>query len=299
MLGGRPPAYPEVPSDWDALGGFVAGDDVVAVRREEDVAAMAVLESGYRWLDFSDHQYLAPGGPARSRPTWRPSSAATIAELDPTSVFFPMGLGNPDHVMVHEACLLVREEQPDREWFCYEDHGYKHIPGLLAWRVAKLLRSHPWPTPAIVPHVPDEERKRRAIWCYTSQIPPLERDHALTRTHGGPGPRAVLAAGPAAAGVGGARRLHLSAGAERPARGEYGRVVRRTSVTAEVFAVGSSQGPAGGRARTPGRSPPHTARAGRRSDDLLLADLVHSRARLRPTKGTRGPPSPRHWPGAS
>ena len=40
-----------------------------------------------------------------------------------------MGLGNPDHVMVHEACLQVREEQPDREWFCYEDHGYKHMPG--------------------------------------------------------------------------------------------------------------------------------------------------------------------------
>ncbi len=51
---------------------------------------------------------------------------------------------------------------------------------MLAWRVAKLLRAHPWPTPAIVPHAPDEERKRRAIWCYTSQIPPLERDHALT-----------------------------------------------------------------------------------------------------------------------
>jgi hypothetical protein len=28
--------------------------------------------------------------------------------------------------------------------------------------------------------VPDEERKRKAIFCYTSQIPPLEREHALT-----------------------------------------------------------------------------------------------------------------------
>ena len=91
-----------------------------------------------------------------------------------------MGLGNPDHVMVHDACLLVRQEQPEREWFCYEDHGYKHLPGMLAWRVAKLLRAQPWPTPAIVPHVPDEERKRRAIWCYTSQIAPLEQDHALS-----------------------------------------------------------------------------------------------------------------------
>ena len=79
-----------------------------------------------------------------------PTLASVINEIDPTAVFFPMGLGNPDHVMVHDAGLLARAEQPDRAWFCYEDHGYKHIPGLLAWRVAKLLRSHPWPTPAIV-----------------------------------------------------------------------------------------------------------------------------------------------------
>jgi LmbE family N-acetylglucosaminyl deacetylase len=179
VLGGRPPAYPAVPTEWDALGGFLAGDDVVAVRREEDAAAMAVLGSVYRWLEFADHQYLAPA----ERPTpddVAPALAATIAEIDPTSVFFPMGLANPDHVMVHDACLEVREEQAQREWFCYEDHGYKHLPGLLAWRVAKLLRSRPWPTPAIIPHEPDEERKRRAIWCYRSQIAPLERDHALS-----------------------------------------------------------------------------------------------------------------------
>ena len=129
-----------------------------------------------------------------------PVLGATIAELDPTAVFFPMGLGNPDHVMVHEASLLVRTEQPDREWFCYEDHGYKHIPGLLAWRVAKLLRSHPWPTPAIVPHVPDEERKRRAIWCYTSQIAPARAGPRAHGAHGGPRPRAVLAPGAAPPG---------------------------------------------------------------------------------------------------
>jgi len=48
VLAGRPPAYPDVPSEWDALGGFIAGDDVVAVRREEDVAAMAASSSSRR-----------------------------------------------------------------------------------------------------------------------------------------------------------------------------------------------------------------------------------------------------------
>jgi LmbE family N-acetylglucosaminyl deacetylase len=179
VLAGRPPAYPDPPSEWDALGGFVAGDDVVAARRLEDLAALEVLESDHRWLEFSDHQYLDP--PDRPTPAEvAPALGEVIRQIGPTAVFVPMGLGNPDHVMVHEASLLVRDEQPDPVWFCYEDHGYKHIPGLLAWRVARLLRSHPWPTPAIVPHVPDEERKRRAIFCYTSQIPPLENEHALT-----------------------------------------------------------------------------------------------------------------------
>jgi LmbE family N-acetylglucosaminyl deacetylase len=179
VMGGWPPAYPEEPSEWDALGGFVAGDDVVAVRRQEDAAAMEVLEARHAWLEFPDHQYLAPG----DRPTpadVAPALVALIDDIAPTAVFAPMGLGNPDHVVVHEAALLAREERPGPAWFCYEDHGYKHIPGLLAWRVAKLLRSQPWATPAIIPHDPDEDRKRRAIWCYTSQIAPLEQDHALT-----------------------------------------------------------------------------------------------------------------------
>jgi len=179
VLAGRPPAYPEVPSEWDALGGFKPGDDVVAARRLEDLAAMNVLKSDHRWLEFPDHQYLAPA----DRPTpgdVAPVLAASLDELNPTAVFIPMGLGNPDHVLSHDAALLVREEQMNRVWFCYEDHGYKHVPGLLAWRVAKLLRSKPWPTPAIVPIEPDEDLKRRAIFCYTSQIAPLENEHALT-----------------------------------------------------------------------------------------------------------------------
>jgi len=58
VCAGRPPAYPDPPSDWDALGGFRAGDDVVAIRREEDRAAMSVLDADPVWLDFVDHQYL-------------------------------------------------------------------------------------------------------------------------------------------------------------------------------------------------------------------------------------------------
>src|SRR5580693_9374561 len=65
VLAGRPPAYPEVPSEWDALCWFKSGCDVVAARRLEDLAALEVLGSDHRWLEFPDHQYLEPA----DRPT--------------------------------------------------------------------------------------------------------------------------------------------------------------------------------------------------------------------------------------
>jgi LmbE family N-acetylglucosaminyl deacetylase len=183
VLGGRPPAYPPEPTDWDACGGFVAGDDVVAGRREEDRAAMECVGATPVWLEFADHQYLLED----QRPTATdvaPALGAAIAEADPTAVFLPMGLANPDHVVTHDAGLLVRAARDESSggpaWFCYEDHGYKHIPGILAWRVTKLFKSGLWPTPSVVPIEPDMEIKRAAIALYKSQVAPLERDHVLT-----------------------------------------------------------------------------------------------------------------------
>ena len=37
LVAGWPPEYPAEATDWDACGGFKAGDDVVAARRKEDV----------------------------------------------------------------------------------------------------------------------------------------------------------------------------------------------------------------------------------------------------------------------
>ena len=94
-----------------------------------------------------------------------------IDGLQPTAVFLPMGLANPDHVARTTLACWSPREQPELTWFCYEDSGYKHIPGMLAWRIAKLFRSALWPTPMIVPVVTvDHERKRAAIECYVSQL---------------------------------------------------------------------------------------------------------------------------------
>lgn len=184
VFGGRPASYPDPPTEWDALGGFRAGDDVVALRRLEDRAAMEVLGAAPIWLDFVDHQYLAPDERAEPHEI-AVALDAVLEEAQPTAVFLPMGLANPDHVATHDAGVLLAARRDDLTWFCYEDSGYKHIPGMLAWRIAKLFRSDLWPTPMVVPVLLDNDRKRAAIECYRSQLPPLNRDHALGARIGG------------------------------------------------------------------------------------------------------------------
>jgi LmbE family N-acetylglucosaminyl deacetylase len=165
-------------SEWDALGGFQLGDDVVALRRDEDRAALGVVGAEHQWLEFVDHQYLASGDRATAEQVAAPLGDA-LRGLSPPAIFVPFGLGNPDHDVTHQAARLLFDEFPDVAWYCYEDAGYKHIPGLLAWRIAALFRAGWWPTPAVVPLDDDLDRKRDALLAYASQIPPLRRDHLL------------------------------------------------------------------------------------------------------------------------
>jgi LmbE family N-acetylglucosaminyl deacetylase len=131
VCGGRPANYPDPPTEWDALGGFRVGDDVVGLRREEDRAAMAVLGATPAWLDFVDHQYLSPADRADPGDV-ADAIEAVISDVRPTAVFIPMGLANPDHVMTHEAGAMLAARREDLTFFAYEDSGYKHIPGMLA-----------------------------------------------------------------------------------------------------------------------------------------------------------------------
>ena len=193
IFAGRPDAYPDPMERWDALCGFVSGDEVHAARRAEDEAALATLDAEPVWLDFVEHSYL-------EREDWvRPDAvvgelADVIRRFDPTAVFVPFGLANPDHDCTHDAAMLARERlvadetARDIAWFCYEDTGYKHIPGLLAWRVSKLFRGGLWPTPAAVPITVDHERKLRAVGCYPSQLRALEADWQVSIKLAAPAP---------------------------------------------------------------------------------------------------------------
>ena len=179
VYAGGPPTYPDPMTHWDTLAGFRPGDDVLARRREEDAAALAGLDATPYWLDFVEHQYLP-------RPEWVGPEAtvdrleAVLRELRPSAVLIPFGLANPDHAATHEAGLLVRDRFPEPSWLCYEDSGYKHIPGMLAWRVSQLFRRRVWPTPvAVATDDAHDAAKRAALDRYGSQLLALEADWQL------------------------------------------------------------------------------------------------------------------------
>lgn len=187
VYAGSPETYPNPMTHWDQISGFEPGDDVLARRRDEDRAALGELGATPVWLDFLEHQYL-------ERPDWvgadetNAALEAAVRAAEPTAVLMPFGLANPDHGATHDAARIVRDRITDPAWFCYEDMGYKHIPGLLAWRVAQLFGAGIWPTPAAPIVARDDEAKQRAFAHYASQRLALDADWQLEAKLAAPAP---------------------------------------------------------------------------------------------------------------
>jgi LmbE family N-acetylglucosaminyl deacetylase len=164
VCAGRPSTYPAL-TDWDRAAGFAPGDDIVALRRAEDRAALAVLGAQPVWLDFLDAQY----GAAADAATIGVELAEAIGRLGCTSVFAPLGLFHSDHVLTHNAALAALPACP-ADWFLYEDALYRRLPELLQER-EEQLRARGFALKPVTLSGPDcSDRKRRAIAAYASQL---------------------------------------------------------------------------------------------------------------------------------
>lgn len=175
LFAGMPPAALPL-TDWDAASGFGSTAEAVMQRREEDRRALALLQATPVWLDFLDSQYGEPP------PVLRLAGAiATVLEREqPTSVMLPAGLYHADHILAHEAALMVRRDHPECNWLLYEDTVYRRIPSQLQQRLSELEQEGIAATPLAFDTHAQAERKRHAVQCYASQL------RALT-TPGRPG----------------------------------------------------------------------------------------------------------------
>jgi LmbE family N-acetylglucosaminyl deacetylase len=200
VFAGNPATYPDPMRLWDVQSGFGADDDVMEVRRAEDRAALAVLDARPVHLDYVEHTYN-PGDTPVAPEVIADGLVAALTELEPTLVLVPFGLANPDHDVTHRACMRVRERLDDTvSWWCYEDNGYKHIPGMLAWRVSSLFRRGVWPTPVCPPVDHDGARKAAAVACYPTQLLALEDDWRIGAKLDAPAPEQFWRLAPPPAG---------------------------------------------------------------------------------------------------
>ena len=201
---GFPARYPDPPNAWAQLSGFAAGDDIVAIRRDEDRRALTLLGARAIHLDGFAEADLQPAEPVATASEVADALRRVLVEAEPTMIVLPMGLANPEHVTVHDAALLVRDgwsaDSTPPSWIAYQDIAYHQIPGLLAWRVSKLFHAGLWPTPVAMPVDADHCAKRAALGEYTTQMRALEVDWGLQRRLDAPTPEQYWRLAPPPAG---------------------------------------------------------------------------------------------------
>lgn len=163
-------------TDWDARAGFRPGDDVVALRRAEDAAALRELRARPLWLAFRDAQYAPPP----PRDAVAREIARSVRVLAAACVVMPLGLFHSDHLLVREAALEARARAGARRWLVYADALYRALPDLEADALAALAARGHVLVPLAAPRTPASACKRAAVARYASQL------HALA-TPGRPG----------------------------------------------------------------------------------------------------------------
>lgn len=161
-----PPARYETVTVWDAAAGFGPGDDVIAARRAEDRAALAILHARPIWLDFLDDQY--GDSPSVARLARGLERAITATGL--TTIYIPLGFFHNDHTLTHAAMLRVRGRHPSFAWFGYEEPNYRLVPRLQSERLRALRAAGITATPAGLSSDAGRDAKRAAVAEYRSQL---------------------------------------------------------------------------------------------------------------------------------
>jgi LmbE family N-acetylglucosaminyl deacetylase len=175
LFAASPATYTDPLNEHDTDCGFVAGQDTMAVRRDEDVRALAAVGATPRWLILCQNSHVE-----RADPIAEPAGAAdalveTIRDLRPTCVVAPLGLSHPDHQACHASALAARERADTTRWLWYSDLPYVFIPRVLAARFRALHKRGITATPACPSVSHDFAAKWSAFGAYATQVPVLDR----------------------------------------------------------------------------------------------------------------------------
>jgi LmbE family N-acetylglucosaminyl deacetylase len=187
VMAGRPKmtvatVFSGVPRDcgqltsYDRDCGFENAEQAIRTRRDEDRAALGVLDGHTYWLDFVDHQYGEPANEAAIVD----ALATAVEAVRPKVLIGPLGLAHPDHHTTRRAYQRLVADTRIEAWL-YEDLPSRvlwpeEVPEALAWWKGMGHR----PELGFVGTGP-LERKQAALACYASQLGLLEalNEHAF------------------------------------------------------------------------------------------------------------------------
>ncbi len=174
LFAASPPAYTDPLNEHDTACGFEPGTDTMAVRRAEDVRALAVVGATPRWLPLCQNSHVA-----RADPLAVPDGAVeaiidAIDDVQPTCVVAPLGLSHVDHQACHLAALATRARTQSLPWLWYSDLPYVFIPRVLAARFRALHKAGIVASPACPAVAHNFDAKLRAWHEYATQVDVIE-----------------------------------------------------------------------------------------------------------------------------
>ena len=178
VFAGTPLSY-EPFTEWDRACGFVPGDDVMALRRDEDARALDMLGAKPVWLPFLDSQYGKTPSVARVADELH----GVVQRTAPQAIAFPLGLFHSDHVLVREAMLQLASTATMPPLLAYVDALYRRIPQAVPKQIAALAGRGYGLQERVVPETPPAQAlKRAAVECYASQLRALATPGRLGHT---------------------------------------------------------------------------------------------------------------------
>ena len=120
------PEDSEILTDWDERCGFRCAADAMRARAVENDEALALLSAKGMNLDFLDSQY-----DQRQKSLEQllgDTLGASITQLQPASVCFPIGLFHEDHILISDVLMTICHHFSAINWYAYEDIPYCKRP---------------------------------------------------------------------------------------------------------------------------------------------------------------------------
>jgi LmbE family N-acetylglucosaminyl deacetylase len=172
------PRDSDEPGDWDVQCEFGSATEAMDTRKREDRNALALLSAELDHGPVLDEQYRIPTN--RSQQI-RNYVRRVLDECQPSSVFIPLGLGNPvgDHAEVRNQALAVyRQTRSTEPWFVYIDLPYgRKLPEQIRSAESVLRDQGIHLGQSTLSDRVGEQRKLGAVDCYETQVRVLFRGY--------------------------------------------------------------------------------------------------------------------------